>query len=130
MSKQSIYVRHKDEIVKKLINCHKNTSTLAQSKDKVLKKYGSFNNKGWIQALEWVLGLDKTQEEKVKVDMVNKVNKKQIDDAFDYFMDTGRLDELNYDDVYYIKVLLKVVANKYNWQLIFEGENKNNDKTK
>ena len=62
--------------------------------------------------------------------MVNKVNKKQINDAFDYFMDTGRLDELNYDDVYYIKVLLKVVANKYNWQLIFEGENKNNDKTK
>ena len=62
--------------------------------------------------------------------MVNKVNKKQIDDAFDYFMDTGRLDELNYDDVYYIKVLLKVVANKYNWQLIFEGENKNHDKTK
>ena len=54
--------------------------------------------------------------------MVNKVNKKQINDAFDYFMDTGRLDELNYDDVYYIKVLLKVVANKYNWQLIFEGE--------
>tara|TARA_B100000902_G_C26491742_1_gene519645 strand:+ start:91 stop:378 length:288 start_codon:yes stop_codon:yes gene_type:complete len=63
MSKKSIYVRHQDEIVKQLINCHKNTSTIAQSKDKVLKKYGSFNNKGWIQALEWVLGLDKTQEE-------------------------------------------------------------------
>ena len=54
--------------------------------------------------------------------MLNKVNKKEIDDAFDYFMDTGRLEELKQDDVYYIKALLKFVANKYNWKLIFEEE--------
>ena len=54
--------------------------------------------------------------------MLNKVNKKQINDAFNYFMDTGRLEELNSDDVYYIKALLKFVANKYNWQLIFNEE--------
>ena len=54
--------------------------------------------------------------------MLNKVSKKEIDDAFDYFMDTGRLDELKQDDVYYIKALLKSVANKYNWQLIFPEE--------
>ena len=73
MSKQSIYVKHKDEIIKQLINCHKHTSTLAQSKDKVLKEYGSFINKGWIQALEWVLGIDKTQEEKDK-EFANKID--------------------------------------------------------
>ena len=54
--------------------------------------------------------------------MLNKVTKKEIDDAFDYFMDTGRLEELKEDDVYYIKALLKFVANKYNWKLIFEEE--------
>ena len=54
--------------------------------------------------------------------MLNKVSKKQIYDAFNYFMDTGRLEELNSDDVYYIKVLLKSVANKYKWQLVFAEE--------
>jgi len=52
----------------------------------------------------------------------NKVTKKQIDDAFEYFMDTGRLEELNSDDRYYIKVLLKVIANKDNIELIFDEE--------
>ena len=54
--------------------------------------------------------------------MINKVNKKQVDDAFDYFMDTGRLEELNSDDRYYLKILLKSVANKYNLKLIFDKE--------
>jgi len=53
---------------------------------------------------------------------INKVTKEQIDDAFDYFMDTGRLEELNSDDVYYIQALLKFVANKYKWQLVFPNE--------
>mgnify|MGYP003145098767 CR=1 FL=1 len=54
--------------------------------------------------------------------MLNKVTKKEINDAFNYFMDTGRLEELKEDDVYYIKALLKYVANKYNWQLIFSED--------
>tara|TARA_R110002074_G_scaffold91931_1_gene200842 strand:- start:1682 stop:1912 length:231 start_codon:yes stop_codon:yes gene_type:complete len=52
--------------------------------------------------------------------MINKVTKKQIDDAFDYFMDTGRLEELNSDDVYYIQALLKHIANEQNIKLVFE----------
>tara|TARA_R100000742_G_C4279590_1_gene104623 strand:+ start:1452 stop:1613 length:162 start_codon:yes stop_codon:yes gene_type:complete len=52
--------------------------------------------------------------------MINKVSKKQIDDAFEYFMDTGRLDEVNSDDRYYIKVLLKSIANRQNVKLVFE----------
>tara|TARA_R100001086_G_C11779009_1_gene243096 strand:- start:448 stop:618 length:171 start_codon:yes stop_codon:yes gene_type:complete len=56
--------------------------------------------------------------------MLNKVSKKQIDDAFNYFMDTGRLEELKSDDVYYIQALLKFVANKYKWQLVFTEEEK------
>ena len=53
---------------------------------------------------------------------INKVTKEQIHGAFDYFMDTGRLEELNSDDVYYIQALLKFVANKYKWQLVFPNE--------
>lgn len=53
---------------------------------------------------------------------INKVTKDQIDGAFDYFMDTGRLEELNSDDVYYIQALLKFVANRYKVKLIFANE--------
>ena len=59
--------------------------------------------------------------------MLNKVNKEQIDDAFNYFMDTGRLEELNSDDVYYIQALLKFVANEYKIKLVFAEEETNND---
>ncbi len=53
---------------------------------------------------------------------INKVTKDQIDGAFDYFMDTGRLEELNSDDVYYIQALLRFVANRYKVKLIFANE--------
>ena len=54
----------------------------------------------------------------------NKITQKQINDAFNYFMDTGRLEELNSDDVYYIQILLKRIANDIGMTLIFaeEGE--------
>ncbi len=55
---------------------------------------------------------------------INKVTKEQIDDAFDYFMETGRLEELNSDDVYYIQALLRFVANRYKVKLIFANEDK------
>ena len=54
--------------------------------------------------------------------MLNKVSKKQIDDAFEYFMDTGRLEEVNSDDRHYIKILLKSIANRQNVKLIFGEE--------
>ena len=54
--------------------------------------------------------------------MLNKVSKKQIDDAFDYFMDTGRLEEVNSDDRYYIEILLKSIANQQNVKLVFGEE--------
>ena len=53
--------------------------------------------------------------------MINKVTKKDINDAFDYFMDTGRLEELKSDDVYYIQALLKHIANQQNIKLVFNG---------
>ena len=59
----------------------------------------------------------------MSIDMINKISKQEIEDAFEYFMDTGRLEELNFDDRYYIKVLLKVIANKDNIKLIFEENN-------
>ena len=54
--------------------------------------------------------------------MLNKVTKKQIDNAFDYFMDTGRLEEVNSDDRYYIEILLKSIANRQNVKLVFKKE--------
>ncbi len=57
MSKQSIYVKHKDEIF----------NTLIQNLELANKSYESVNGDyfdGYIDALKWVLGLDKTQEEK------------------------------------------------------------------
>lgn len=65
---------------------------------------------------------NKKNKTRGKQTMINKVDKKQIDDAFDYFMDTGRLEELNSDDVYYIQALLKHIANEQNIKLVFEVE--------
>ena len=59
MSKQSIYVKHKDEIF----------NTLIETLELANKSYESVNEDyfdGYIDALKWVLGLDKTQEEKDK----------------------------------------------------------------
>jgi len=62
MSKQSIYVKHKDEIFEELVNTYKNsTALLIQSK---VKSAISDYDYGYAKALEWVLGIDKTQEEK------------------------------------------------------------------
>ena len=60
----------------------------------------------------------------MKMHKANKITQKQINDAFNYFMDTGRLEELNSDDVYYIQILLKRIANDIGMTLIFaeEGE--------
>jgi hypothetical protein len=53
MSKQSIYVKHKDEIFNKLI---KTLELPNKSYESVNKDYFD----GYIDALKWILGLDKT----------------------------------------------------------------------
>ncbi len=76
MSKQSIYVKHKDEIFNSLIQ----TLELAN------KSYESVNKDyfdGHIDALKWVLGLDKTQEEKDKEfeDKINELTEGENNDS-------------------------------------------------
>lgn len=66
MSKQTIYVRHKDELIEELLRKHKVAFKLSHSKDKILKEYGGQYQEGYIDALEWALGLDKTREGEVK----------------------------------------------------------------
>jgi hypothetical protein len=85
MSKQSIYVKHKDEIfleykriVEVIMENYENgmNRDYTQGKKEALewvlgldKSYESVNKDyfdGYIDALKWVLGLDKTQEEKEK----------------------------------------------------------------
>ena len=60
MSKQSIYVKHKDEIFEKLLNTYK------KCLNRKVRSSISDENYGYAKALEWVLGIDKTQEEKEK----------------------------------------------------------------
>ena len=73
MSKQSIYVKHKDEIFNKLIKTLELPRNYYES---VNKDYFD----GYIDALKWVLGLDKTQEQKDqefadKIDALTKKDK-------------------------------------------------------
>ena len=68
MSKQSIYVRHKDGIFQEYkdhinwmieyLNCPD------KNKKKELWQINHGHLQGYKQALEWVLGLDKTKEQK------------------------------------------------------------------
>jgi hypothetical protein len=67
MGKQSIYVKHKDEIFveyKRIVEV-------------IMENYENGINRNYTQgkkeALEWVLGLDKTQEEKEK-EFSNKID--------------------------------------------------------
>jgi len=67
MSKQSIYVKHKDEIFveyKRIVEV-------------IMENYENGINKNYTQgkkeALEWVLGLDKTQEQKDQ-EFADKIN--------------------------------------------------------
>ena len=57
MGKQSIYVKHKDEIFEKLLSVYRSGGF---GKGRVLE----YQQRGYIMGLEWVLGLDKTQKEK------------------------------------------------------------------
>ena len=48
--------------------------------------------------------------------MINKVNKKEVMDAIDYFWQCEDL-ECDSDRIYYLKILLKKVANDCNLKL-------------
>ena len=48
---------------------------------------------------------------------LNKVSKKETMDALDYFWSEGFIDELKHDQRYYVKILLRVAANKHRIKL-------------
>tara|TARA_R110000744_G_scaffold177038_3_gene295843 strand:+ start:453 stop:626 length:174 start_codon:yes stop_codon:yes gene_type:complete len=52
--------------------------------------------------------------------MLNKVTKKEVLDAIDFFWVEGFIEQLNYDERYYVTILLKKVANNY--KIILESE--------
>ena len=51
---------------------------------------------------------------------MNKVSKKDILDAIEYFFVQGFIDQMNYDERYYLKALLNKVANNYDIKLDWE----------
>jgi len=61
-------------------------------------------------------GLFKRNGEK----MINKVNKKDVIEAMEYFFVEGFIDELTTDKKHYTKILLNKVANDYKIKLEWE----------
>ena len=49
---------------------------------------------------------------------MNKVSKKDVMDAIEYFWQAGFINELNSDERYYTKILLDCCANKYKIELV------------
>lgn len=80
MSKQSIYVRHKDEIFKKY---KEHVDFMWENRNNVDMVLRDGLMKGYKEALEWVLGLDKTQEEKDEEfeDKINELTNKGEENA-------------------------------------------------
>ena len=54
--------------------------------------------------------------------MINKVSKKVLMDAIQYFFVQGFIDQMNSDERYYLKALLNKVANNYKIKLEWEKE--------
>lgn len=48
---------------------------------------------------------------------INKVTKKEIDDAIEYLHINGYVEEMTSDKRYYVEVLLKAVGNQYGLNL-------------
>ena len=57
--------------------------------------------------------------------MLNKVDKKTVMDAIDYFFVEGFIDQLNYDERFYLKALLNKVANIYKIKLQWGNDDDN-----
>ena len=49
--------------------------------------------------------------------MINKVSKKEVMDAIDYFWVEGFMEEMKSDQKHYVEILLKKVANNYSIKL-------------
>ena len=73
MSKQTIHVRHKDEIYKELLNTYKEcvnradtiseAQTIAERKIDKVRSSISDEQYGYVKALEWVLSLNNNKGE-------------------------------------------------------------------
>ena len=57
--------------------------------------------------------------------MLNKVDKKTVMDAIDYFFVEGFIDQLNYEERFYLKALLNKVANHYKIKLQWDNHDNN-----
>ena len=66
MSKQKLFIKHKDDIMIKLTQCQGRSYHDEQVEAKAI-------NHGWIQALKWVLGFDELF--KINEEKDNKVKK-------------------------------------------------------
>ena len=77
MSKQKLFIKHKDDIMIKLTQCQGRSYHDEQVEAKAL-------NHGWIQALKWVLGFDE----------LFKINDKNTD-PFDQWNDLNDENEFS-----------------------------------
>ena len=57
--------------------------------------------------------------------MLNKVDKKTVMDAIDYFFVNGMIEQMNSDERYYVKALINEVANKHKIKLQWDNHDNN-----
>jgi hypothetical protein len=58
MSKQKLFIKHKDDITIKLSKCQSRNFAYAIASNRKECVEAEAINQGWIQALKWVLGFD------------------------------------------------------------------------
>ena len=54
--------------------------------------------------------------------MINKVTKDECLDAIEYFWQVEDLEDSQRDRIYYLKILMKKVANSYKIKLVFNND--------
>ena len=84
-TRQTIYIKHKDEVVEKLIEVIEHRKHFKFDDNGNVTESG-WNNEGFIEALKWVLGLDENEikDEEVYAVAVNKRYRKALNEIAEY----------------------------------------------
>ena len=82
-TKQTIYIKHKDEIIQKLIEVIEHRKHFKFDDNGNVTESG-WNNEGFIEALKWVLGLSDIKDENYYAVAVNKRYRKALNEIAEY----------------------------------------------
>ena len=84
MSKQKLFIKHKDDITIKLSKCQSRNFAYSIASNRKECVEAEAMNQGWIQALKWVLGFDELfkilDKKNSKTDINNALKKEEKND--------------------------------------------------